>query len=627
MSGTQTQSVGYRVGDVFIDLGTRQVVRAGVPLAMPPLSFDLFVALAQRAPDAMSSAELMERVWSGRIVNDETVAKRVELVREALGDDSRESRYIALVRGHGYRITAPVEPLSQRENTPLGTVVAEPASSSARAPRTRAWWLAGVALLAAAAWLMWPREKESPASSAALSSITARAPSRVALAVLPLADLSDQQQGGYFADGMHDALIADLSMASGIKVISRTSTLPYRDSGKRLTEIARELDVDLIMEGSVLRAGDRVRITVQLLAADDSHVWAQHYEGDLRDVLELQSQVARAVAEAVKVKLSPLEATLLSRSRPVNAASYELYLRGSHILDERRPGSFEEGIALLQRAIELDPSDPLPYARMARAYTALGHSPGAIKTAFPRGTALALQALGLDPDLADAHLALGEAQLYFHWDWEAAEASLRRAIELSPNLASAHAHYSWLHLIHDRFDLAMEESRRAMELDPRQVNWPTWHGWLHLWVGNFEEAIRMEKAALAINPDYPAANFVLGQAHAWLGQHEQAMQAFEKAAAVNPRWKWGVAQGLALAGRTKEARARAQELEAEEFPDQWGLAEVYLALGERDRALDWLEAGYEARRDWMPWMKHNHSFRSLKDEPRFREIVRRLNYP
>lgn len=257
MSATSSEPSAYRVGDVFIDVGTRQVSRDGNLLQLPPLSFDLLLALVRRAPDAVSSGELMEQVWTGRVVNDETIAKRVELVREALGDDSRQSRYIALVRGHGYRVTAHVEPATRTAFVPA----AVPES------RRRAWPVAftiGVAVvLAATAVALWVLRKDAPESRRVAS--PAAVPDRIALAVLPLDDLSTGNTEEYFAAGMHDALITDLSRASAIKVISRTSTLPYRDTGKSLSAIAGELGVNLVMEGSVLRADDRVRITVQLL--------------------------------------------------------------------------------------------------------------------------------------------------------------------------------------------------------------------------------------------------------------------------------------------------------------------------------------------------------------------------
>lgn len=394
-----------------------------------------------------------------------------------------------------------------------------------------------------------------------------------------------------------------------------------------MQQIARELGVELVMEGSVIRDGDRLRLTVQLIDASDTHLWAQSYDRDVRDVLRMQSELAQSVARAIDVALTPAEQARLSTDRIVNPQTYELYLKGAYYLNQWTHEGNEKGIALLHRATRIDPSDPLPYAKLALAYSRIGHAPGAAKSAFPRSTAAALQALGLDDGIAEAHLALAENSLYFHWDWDAAESSLRKALEINPSLADAHAHYAWLHVLHGRLDRALEEMELAIELDPQESTWVAWHGWISNWCGRHEAAIAQLQKALAMDPEGVVPNFVLGQAYAALGRHDDAAAAFKKAADRSPRWAWGLAQGQALAGRHAEARTYAAGLEQEEDADPWALAEIYVALGEHDRALTWLEKGYEIRRDWMPWMESNAFFQPLRGHERFKEIVRRLNLP
>jgi len=384
--------------------------------------------------------------------------------------------------------------------------------------------------------------------------------------------------------------------------------------------------VDLVMEGSVLRADDRVRITVQLLDSDDNHLWAEQYEGDVHDVLNLQSRVARAVAEAVKVKLSPLESSRMSAPRPVNVESYELYLKGMQLL-EKSPADFDAGIRTLQKATEMDPANALAYARLATAYARRAHAPGAAKSLYPRATTYALQAVGLDENLAEAHQALAEMRLYFHWDWPAAEQSFRKVFELNPNAAATHAHYGWFRVLYDDWPGAIAEAKLAAELDPKDPLWGSWLGWLYLLHGEYAPAERELRRVLAANPDYPCANHVLGQTLIRLGRNEDALAAFKTAADASARWAWGLAQGMALVGRKDEARVLAERLEGAEFPDAWGLAEVYTALGDHDRALKWVEYGYEIRRDWMPWVKANTFLAPLRAEPRFREVLRRLDLP
>ncbi|HET9475450.1 MAG TPA: tetratricopeptide repeat protein [Steroidobacteraceae bacterium] len=620
MSGKDAEPAGYRMADISIDVGTRQVRRGDTLLQLPGLTFDLLLALVRRAPNVVASDELMNEVWAGRVVNDETVAKRVELVRDALGDDSREARYIAVVRGRGYRVIAAVEALNER-----GAVASQPATMIAPQSLRRMLSLALLTLLVAVAagvWWLWSRDAvQSFANS------PTRNTSRPSLAVLPLDNLSSGDSGAYFTDGMHDALIADLSRASGIKVISRTSTLPYRDSGKTLSVIARELGVDLVMEGSVLRADDRVRITVQLLDASDTHLWAEHYEGDLRDVLKLQSEVARSVAQAVKVKLSPLENSRLTAQRPVNVESYELYLKGKEMVESPRPDGFDAGVALLTRAAEIDPTSALPYARLALAYSLRAHAPGAAKSLYPRATAYALQAIGLDENLADGHEALAEMRLYYHWDWKGAEQSFRKVFELAPSLAPAHAHYGWLRVLHDDHPGAVAELRLASELDPHDPLWPSWLAWVQMLSGDYTAAEKELRGVLQKHPNFPVAYHVLGQTLLRLQRNEDAIAAFRKAGEVSSLWSWGLGQGLAAAGRKDEARALARELEKAAAPDAWGLAEIYSATGDLEQAVHWIEQGYEARRDWMPWIEANTFYAPIHDHPRFREIVRRLDLP
>jgi TolB-like protein/DNA-binding winged helix-turn-helix (wHTH) protein/Flp pilus assembly protein TadD len=614
MSGTDAGPEGYRMADIHIDPGTRQVRRGETVLQLPGLSFDLLLALLRRAPNMVNSDELMREVWAGRVVNDETVAKRVELVRDALGDDSRESRYIAVVRGRGYRIVANVEP--------VGALPASAIRTKHPGPGLR---IAAAIVAAAGIGALWWWRSDDAAQRPA--DVLALIPARPALAVLPLDNLSDGASGEYFAAGMHDALIADLSKASGIKVISRTSTLPYRDSGKSLSVIAKELGVNLVMEGTVLRAEDRVRITLQLLDAGDTHLWAEHYEGDLRNVLELQSQVARSVAQAVKVKLSPAEDARLAGQRPVNIESYELYLQGKAAIETHTPGGFDEGITLLTRAAELDPASALPAARLALAYSMRAHAPGAAKSLFPRATAYALQAIGLDENLADGHEALAEMRLYFHWDWKGADESFRKVFELTPSFAAAHAHYGWLRVLHDDYPGATAELRLASELDPNQPLWRTWLAWVQMLGGDFVSAERELRAVLHNHPAFPDAHHVLGQTLLRLGRNDAAVASFRRAAELSPRWSWGLGQGLAFSGQIEEARAVGRRLEKVDDPDAWALAEVYCATGDLDRAVHWIEQGYDARRDWMPWIKANTFLAPIHDHPRFREIVRRLDLP
>jgi tetratricopeptide (TPR) repeat protein len=258
----------------------------------------------------------------------------------------------------------------------------------------------------------------------------------------------------------------------------------------------------------------------------------------------------------------------------------------------------------------------------------MGHGPGAPPEAFPRAEAAALKALELDESLAEAHTALAEFKLYYEWDWKGAEQAFQRALQLNPSLAPAHGHYAWYLLLLGHADEALVEAKRAKELDPLTPLWTAWLGWLYYWGGGqYGEAIDEARKSLELNPDFPVGLYVLGDVYAAQGMYEEAITAHQKAAAASNSWKWGLGYTYALAGRRDEARTVAAEMKEAKRRDVLGLAEIYTALGERDKALHWLEVGYEARRDWIPWIGKNPNFEPLRDDPRFQDLLRRLNLP
>ena len=451
------------------------------------------------------------------------------------------------------------------------------------------------------------------------------------LAVLPLENLMGDPQQEYFVDGMTEELIADLSQVSALRVISRTSVMQYKGSKKLMPEIARELKVDGVIEGSVLRSGDQVRITAQLIqAATDTHLWARSYERDLRDVLALQDEVARAIAEEIRVKLTPQEQTLLARGRPVNPETHEAYLKAMFYLYKKTPEGFAKGLALLQQAIEKDPADPLPYAGLALAYPIIYHGPGGTvppREGFPRARAAALKALELDESSAQAHLALAAIKVYFDWDWAGAEKEFKRALELNPNLPEAHAHYGWYLLLFGRNEEGLAEGKRAVELDPLTSVYTAWVGWMYWNLGQPDKAIEQARKALDIDPNSPDALYVLGGAYADKKMFEQAIAANQKLAAVNPDWKFGLATTYALAGRKANALKLMAEMEREDYSkfslDLFGIQTI---LGNREEAFRALDAAFEYHHIFLPW-EMNDPESPWRSDPRFQELRRRMNFP
>jgi TolB-like protein/Tfp pilus assembly protein PilF len=449
------------------------------------------------------------------------------------------------------------------------------------------------------------------------------------IAVLPLENLSGDSEQEYFVDGMTDALIGELAQMSALRVISRTSVMQYKGTRMPLPEIAKKLSVDAVVEGTVLRVGERVRITAQLIGAvPERHLWAESYERDLTDILMLQREVARAIAREIRVKLTPQEETLLARTREVNPETYEAYLRGMFYLNKYTPEGIEKGLAYLHEAVEKDPADPLAYAGLAIGYNIIAHTPSPPPYALPRARAAALRALELDENLAEVHLALAMIKIYSDWDRPGAEQAYRRALELNPNLALARAHYGWSLEIDGRVEEALAELNQAQKLDPLAPIYPAWSGWMYFWEGDYDAAIEEAQKSLELNPDFPIGLYVLGCGYAAKGKYEEAIETHQKAALASPDFKWGLGQTYALAGRREEALEVAAELESQAKGwDTFGLAEIYAALGEKDEAFRWLEAAYQQRHPYIQWFMRDGSFDPLKDDPRYDELAQRLNLP
>ncbi len=454
-------------------------------------------------------------------------------------------------------------------------------------------------------------------------------PARIeSLAVLPLENLSGDPQQEYFADGMTEALIVNLGKIGALQVRSRTSIMQYKDVKKPLPEIARELNVDAVVEGTVLRVGEQVRITAQLIhAATDTHLWVDSYERDMGDVLALQKEVARAIARKIKVAVTPTEEIRLAGARRINPETYKAYLRGMFYLNKSTPEGTEKGLDYLHKAIAHDPADPLAYGGLALGYVASAHAPGAPPDALPRAEAAALRALELDETLAEAHAALAHIKLYRDWDWPAAEHAFQRALKLNPSLVMTRAHYSfYLHLV-GRTDEAFAEIRRVQQVDPLTPLWPAWQGWQYWWAGQYDEAIAEARKSLQLDSDSAVGLYVLGSAYAAKGMYEEAVKAHQRAAVVSRTWKSALGRTYAMAGRQDEARLVLAELKADPTPwDTWFIAQIYAVMGDNDETFRWLQAACETpTHPYAPWIRHPPAFKPLHDDPRFHDLLRRIN--
>ena len=458
---------------------------------------------------------------------------------------------------------------------------------------------------------------------------TTAAVARPALAVLPLGNYSDGPE--YFSDGMTDALIASLADIRGVRVISRQSVMRYKDSAEPLPDIARELGVEMVVQGSVLRAGDRVRITAQLVrATPEQQIWAESYEGDLRDVLSLQKTVARAITDEIKVKIEPQERERLAAAKPVDPDAYDAYLRGRHALGQRRVGGFNQGLDAFRQSVARDERFAPAHAGLADAHVLLGYYGGASHLeAFRTAREHAQKALEIDPGLSDAHVSLGVVKLLADRDYAGAEASLKQAIALTPNHATAHYFYGLYLLAMGRRDEAVAQLKTALGLDPLSPILNANLGHQAYLAGRDGEALDLYRKALALAPDLSPAYLYLCWLYERQGHDDLAYEHYRRSLELRgwtdvvKAMDAGYEKGGRRAGLEKAAEGLAALADRQALPPE-EVARAWVRLGERDKALTWLEKAYERRSPGIVWFNESGEWESLRSSPRFRALVERI---
>jgi TolB-like protein/Tfp pilus assembly protein PilF len=455
------------------------------------------------------------------------------------------------------------------------------------------------------------------------------------IAVLPLANLSGDPEQDYFADGMTEELITNLAKISALKVISRTSVMQYKGVKKSLPQIARELNVDAVIEGSVFRSGDRVRITAQLIqAATDQHLWAETYDRDLRDILALQGEVAQAIANQIRIELTPQEQTRLASARPVNPEAYEAYLKGRHFSNTLTPQGQLKGIGCYEKAIQNDPNYALAYAKMAHCYAtlyALEYPPSVENR--QRALAAARKALELNDRLAEAHVVLADDIFYFDWQWSRGEAEFRRAVEMDPGSVDAVMHYAIYLEVVGRYDEAIAVMERAHQLDPLSPVVNTFLGGA-MYAGHQDDrAIEQFRKTIELEPTDARAYGSLGDVYESLGRHEEAVAAYLKERSLSGDAAEGV-QALRDAYRAGGIRGywrkhleHQRETAKREHVSPVTFASIYTHLGEKEQAVECLEKAYQQHTPALYQLKESRTWDSLRSEPRFQNLLRRMNFP
>jgi TolB-like protein/DNA-binding winged helix-turn-helix (wHTH) protein/Flp pilus assembly protein TadD len=630
-----------RFGVFELDLRAGELRKHGLQVRLQEQPFQILAMLLEHPGEVVTREELQKKLWPADtfVDFDHGLNKAISKIREALSDSAESPRFVETVARRGYRFLADVKKADAAiVDSPDLVRLRHPLAESGDRPdlagkpampkyllSSPTWKISAFVLLLLLVSLAAWKFHSSNRPSLAIRS----------LAVLPLESLSSDASQDYFADGMTDELISDLGQISALRVISRTSVMPYKRTRKPLPQIARELNVDAVVEGTVLRSGDQVRITAQLIEASaDKHLWSQSYQGELRDTLALQNQVARAIADQIRINVNPQEQAALKSVKVVNPEAYESFLKGRYFWNKRTADSLRVALAYFSQAIDEDPKYAPAYSGLADTTALLGDWQYAVMNpteALPKAKAAAIKALELDGALGEAHNSLAFCLDGFDWDFDAAGKEFRRAIELNPSYATAHHWYAWHLSLLGRYDEAIAEMRKAENLDPLSLIINADLAELLVLAHSYDESIRQSRKTIEMDPNFALAHNQLAQAYLQKHMNDEAVAELQKAAELSggsPTVLANLARAYAASGKRGEAIKLLNELKKRSnsiYSHGSEIAVIYAALGDTDQAMSWLEKGYEER--FNPGVLLRPGFDPLRSDPRFEDLVRRIGLP
>jgi TolB-like protein len=572
-----TSASQIRFGVFEMNLSTRELCKRGHKLRLQEQPFQLLTLLLEKPNELVTREEIRRKIWDADtfVDFDHGVNRTINKLREALGDSADNPRFIETLSRRGYRFIAPVQ-----------------------------------------------RDPQPPDSSKKM------------LVVLPFSNLNLEADQEYFADGLTEEMIAHLSRLNPVRlgVIARTSAMQFKKTSKNIKVIGQELGVQFALEGSIRRAGDRVRITAQLIqASDQTHLWAESYDRALKDVLAIQTEVAEQIARSLAVELVPERQALVARSITSNTEAYELYLRGRHYLNQRVEPGYSKAIDYFNRAIQKDPVCAPAYAGLADAYSVIGFY-GAIpsKTAFEKAKAAARTAVQLDDKLSEAHTSLGYATLQYDWDWLTAEEEHKRAIDLNPNWYA----YDWygFNLAQvGRFSEALAALEYARQIDPLSSVIGCHMGWMFYFAREYDKSIRQLEKTVEFDPGFPLARYYLGITYAQTHDFDRSIDQLQSASelsGVHPGALSALAYVLGAAGRHSEGRevlAKLVGLQQHRHVLAYFVAFAMSSLSSKDETLEWLENAYEERSGWPLYLHFEPAFDPLRSDPQFASLLKRIN--
>jgi TolB-like protein/DNA-binding winged helix-turn-helix (wHTH) protein/Tfp pilus assembly protein PilF len=603
-----------RFGVFEVDLRAGELRRNGALIRLQSQPFLLLVTLLKQRGELVTREELRRILWpEDTFVDfDHSLGTALNKLREALGDSATNPRFIQTMPRKGYRFIAPIDPVEDMESMPEPTVLT-PALAAQRITRWKLYGGAAALLFLGLLSWFWLRGRPSePVRS---------------LAVLPLENLSGDPSQDYFSDGMTDELITELGQFPELRVISRTSAMLYKNAHKPLPQIARELNVDAVVEGTVLRSGSSVRITAQLIrASTDKHLWAQSFEVELRDILAVQRKVAKSIAGQIRVKLNP---NIHDHSKSVDAEAYEAYLKGRYFWNRRTPEGLKKAEEYFKQAIAKDPTYAQAYSGLADSYALMGDWEYGLlppSEAFPRAKEAATKAFALDNSLGEAHTSLAFVLDLYDWDWDAAERQYRLALDFTPSYATAHQWYAWHLIVLGRNEEAIAEMSRAASLDPLSLIIGADMADIYLIAHRYDDSIRQSRAALELDPRFAVAHYQLGQALVQLGQYDQAIAELRSAIDLsggNLTFRSALAYAYAVSGQSAPAWEILNDLkQTKGLSNASGIALIYVGLKQKDDAMAWLEKAYGER--FNPSVLMRPGFDALRSDARFVNLLGRI---
>ena len=634
----------YRFGVFQLDTLSGELYKHGIRLKLQVQPCQVLALLLEKPGEMVTREELRQRLWDRDtyIDFDHSLNISINKLREALGDSAANPRFIETLPRRGYRFLAPVTSeapsatVSAFVSAPLETQstpsVVQPdvvSTDSTKKKNAVTIWLIIAAVvviaLAVGGWRIWTQYQKSSAPR-----------KRVMLAVLPFEDLTGNKNEDFFIAGLHDEMIAQLGrlFPSRLGVIARTSVVRYATMHEPIDQIGRELHVDYVLDGTVRMVNGRFRITAELIqVSDQTHLWVETYEPGMGDVLKLQEDVAGKVAQALSMEFLPDAREQLRQNTTSNAAAYEAYLKGRYLWYEETESSLRQAITEFQSAIKLDPNYAPAYVGLADAYNVLGgYGFVPVGDALPKGKAAAAKALELGPNLSDAYASMAFVAFYYDWNWPESEELFRKTLSLNPNNAVGHEFYSsYLHAM-GRLDDAEKESRIAQELDPLSGWVRDDMGWILLSRRRPEAAVAEFRKAIELNPKFPAAHLSLAVAYSRLGKYSDALQEVQKAEELggSPTRVLEVRGSVqAMSGDSVGAQKTLGQLMSGTVKGRispYSIALIYTAMGRKSEALDWLEKAYNEKDTWIVWTKVLMEWDSLRSEPRFQVLQKKLNF-